>query len=96
MSLLYVSLTIIGQKIYFVVSFCRLIKLHRLLRLLVQIKKSTGEVSRVTYAVESVQDVLIKLGMKPCMHLVEIGIFSLNLVIVRLTKIMNRADKNWA
>ena len=34
--------------------------------------------------------------MKPCMHLVEISIFSLNLVIVRLTKIMNRADKNWA
>ena len=33
---------------------------------------------------------------KPCMHLVEISIFSLNLVIIRLTKIMNRADKNWA
>ena len=46
--------------------------------------------------VESVQDFLIKLDMKPCMHLVEISIFSLNLVIVRLTKIMNRADKNWA
>ena len=45
---------------------------------------------------ESVQDFLIKLDMKPCMHLVEISIFSLNLVIVRLTKIMNRADKNWA
>ena len=30
------------------------------------------------------------------MHLVEISIFSLNLVIVRLTKIMNRADKNLA
>ena len=44
--------------------------------------------------VESVQDFLIKLDMKPCMHLVEISIFSLNLVIVRLTKIMNRADKN--
>ena len=46
--------------------------------------------------VESVQDFLIKLDMKPCMNLVEISIFSLNLVIVRLTKIMNRADKNWA
>ena len=45
---------------------------------------------------ESVQDFLIKFDMKPCMHLVEISIFSLNLVIVRLTKIMNRADKNWA
>ena len=38
---------------------------------------------------ESVQKFLIKLGMKPCMHLVEISIFSLNHVIVRLTKIMN-------
>ena len=45
---------------------------------------------------ESVQNFLIKLDMKSCMHLVEISIFSLNLVIVRLTKIMNRADKNWA
>ena len=52
--------------------------------------------SKHTHTLESVQDFLIKLDMKPCMHLVEIGIFSLNLVIVRLTKIMNRADKNWA
>ena len=28
------------------------------------------------------------------MHLVEISIFSINLAIVRLTKIMNRANKN--
>ena len=49
-----------------------------------------------TCSLESVQDFLIKLDMKPCMHLVEISIFSLNLVIVRPTKIMNRADKNWA
>jgi hypothetical protein len=47
-------------------------------------------------SVESVQNFLIKLDMKQCMHLVEIGIFSLNYVIVRPTKIMNRADKNWA
>ena len=40
-------------------------------------------------AIESVQDFLIMLEMKPCMHLVEISIFSLNHVIVRLTKIMN-------
>ena len=45
---------------------------------------------------ESVQDFLIKLGIKPLMHLVEISTLSLNNVIVRLTKIMNRADKNWA
>ena len=36
------------------------------------------------------------LGIKPLMHLLEISIFSLNIVIVRLTKIMNRADKNLA
>ena len=30
------------------------------------------------------------------MHLVEIRTFSLNNVIVRLTKIMNKADRNWA
>ena len=44
--------------------------------------------------IESVQDFLIKLDIKPLMHLLEISTFSLNNVIVRLTKIMNRADKN--
>ena len=43
---------------------------------------------------ESVQDFLLKLDMKPCMHLVEISFLSLNLVIVRLFKIMNTAEKN--
>ena len=38
-------------------------------------------------------DFLIKLGIKPLMHLLEIGIFSEYHVIVRPTKIMNRADK---
>ena len=45
---------------------------------------------------ESVQDFLIKLDIKPLMHLMEISTFSLNSVIIRLTKIMNRADNNWA
>ena len=44
----------------------------------------------------TVTDFLIKLGMKPHMHLVEISIFSLNNVTVRPTKIMNRLDNNWA
>ena len=35
-----------------------------------------------------------KLSIKPRMHLWEISILSLNDIIVRLTKIMNRADKN--
>ena len=38
---------------------------------------------------ESVQDFLIK-------PLLKISTFSLNIVIVRLIKIMNIADKNWA
>ena len=54
------------------------------------------EEREITSGLESVQDFLIKLDMKPCMHLVETSIFSLNPVIVRPTKIMNRADKNWA
>ena len=56
---------------------------------------------RPSLSLETVQDFLTKfdmkpLDMKPCMHLVKISIFSLNLAIVRLTKIMKRADKNWA
>ena len=46
--------------------------------------------------VDTVQGFLIKLGIKPHMHLLEIGIFPLYHVIVTPTKIMNRANKNWA
>ena len=46
------------------------------------------------WTVESVQDFLIKLDMKPCMYLVEISIYSLNHVIVRLTKIMKNLLKH--
>ena len=49
-----------------------------------------------TSALETFQDFLIKLDIKQLMHLLKISIFSLNNVILRLTKIMNRADKNWA
>ena len=47
-------------------------------------------------ALDTVQDFLIKLGIKPWLHILKISIFLLNHVIVRPTKIMNRADKNWA
>ena len=44
----------------------------------------------VRYAtLETVQDFLIKLDIKPLMHLLEISIFSLNNDLARLTKIMN-------
>ena len=49
-----------------------------------------------TPKVDTVQDVLIKLGIKPRMHCWEISIFLLNNVIARPTKTMNRPDKNWA
>ena len=42
-------------------------------------------------AIESLHDFLIKLDMKPWMHLVKISIFSLNHVIIRLTKVMNNS-----
>ena len=49
----------------------------------------------VTYwGLETVQDFLIKLGFKPLMRLLEIGIFSLNNDLVRLTKIMNNLVKD--
>ena len=41
------------------------------------------------YALDTVQDFLIKLGIKPRLHILKVSIFSLNHVIVRLTKIMN-------
>ena len=43
---------------------------------------------------DTVQDFLIELGIKPLMHLLEINIFSLNNDIVRLTKIMNNLVKD--
>ena len=42
---------------------------------------------------ENVQDFLIKLGIKPRMHILEISIFSLNHVIVRPTKIIKDLRK---
>ena len=44
-----------------------------------------------TYSIETVQDFLIKLGIKLLMHLLEISIFS---HFVRLTKIMNYLVKD--
>ena len=54
--------------------------------------RSFGAVARPL----NIQDFLIKLDMKPSIHIVETSIFSINCIIVKPTKIMNRADKNWA
>ena len=45
------------------------------------------------YLLDTIQDFLCKLGMKPHMHLVEISIFSLNHVITRPTKIIKDVCK---
>ena len=45
-------------------------------------------------ALESVQDFLIKLDIKPLMHLLEMSIFSLNNDNLRLTKIINNPVKD--
>ena len=44
--------------------------------------------------IETVQDFLIKLDIKPLMHLLKISIFKLNNDLVRLTKIMNNLVKD--
>ena len=54
--------------------------------MLIDYSKRQSEDSKI----ESVQDFLIKLDIKPLMHLLEISTFSLNSVIVRLTKIMKQ------
>ena len=48
----------------------------------------------MSYRLETVQDFLIKLNIKPLMHLLKISIFSLNNELVRLTKIMNNLVKD--
>ena len=45
-------------------------------------------------SLETVQDFLIKLDIKPLMHLLKISIFSINNDILRLTKIMNNLVKD--
>ena len=65
--------------------------LNQLFRLLTySVLLTYSEICRV----ETVQDFLIKLGIKPRMHILEISIFSLNHVIVRPTKIINNLLKD--
>ena len=57
-------------------------------------EENENRLARYKATLGAVQDVLIKLGIKPLMHLLEISIFSLNNDIVRLTKIMNNLVKD--
>ena len=50
-------------------------------------------ICRWNFGIDTVHDFLIKLGIKPCLHILKISIFSLNHVIVRPTKIMNNLLK---
>ena len=56
--------------------------------------KKKKKTKKEAAALETVQDFLIKLDIKPLMHLLEISIFSLNNDLVRLTKIMNNLVKD--
>ena len=49
---------------------------------------------KLTLTVETVQDFLIKLDVKPLVHLLKISIFSLNNDVLRLPKIMNNHVKD--
>ena len=55
--------------------------------------RQDGSFEQLTWQVDTVQDFLIKLDMKPCINLVEISILSLNNFTVRLTKIMKNLLK---
>ena len=54
-------------------------------------RKTTAQLN--DFRLDTVQDYSMKLGIKPCVHLWEISIFSLNHVILRLTKIVTKAGK---
>ena len=80
--------------------FCADLSIHTTTKVLLVCKCSVHSVystpARTLYIIESVQDFLIKLGIKPLMRLLKISIFSPSNVILRLTKIMNGVDKNRA
>ena len=54
----------------------------------------TGYEIRTSINKPNHSDFLIKLGIKPLMHILEISIFSLNKDLVRLNKIMNNLFKD--
>ena len=58
----------------------------------IKITMITNSMYYTGHKVDTIKDFLFKLDMKPLM---KINIFSLNNVIVRLTKIMKGPDKNW-
>ena len=59
----------------------------------VHFKAKINSLPQRIYNLETVQDCLIKLGIKPRLHILEICIFSLNHVIIRPTKIMKNLLK---
>ena len=60
-----------------------------------QVHKHVDLFSIFSHDTYSIKDFLIKLGIKPLMHLLEISIFSLNNDIATLTKIMNNPAKDF-
>ena len=58
-------------------------------------KKMSPAPWRQSLVIDTVQDFLIKLGIKPRLHILKISIFSQNHVIVRPTKIMINLLKDY-
>ena len=69
--------------------------LHILLALLNFGVAFSSKTTSALQNLETVQYFLIKLDIKPLMHLLKISIFSLNNDLVRLTKIMNNLVKDF-
>ena len=67
---------------------------HTLYSNIAQKVESPRAFSFICSCLETVQDFLIKLDIKPIMHLLEISIFPLNNDLVRLNKIMNNLVKD--
>ena len=68
--------------------------LHNIRRCSKNIIAAVRNFCTMACALETFQDFLIKLDIKPLIHLLKISVFSLNNDIVRLTKIMNKLVKD--
>jgi hypothetical protein len=60
----------------------------------IEIKHKKSLFGYLRQELDTVEGFLIKLGIKPCLHILEISIFSLNHVIISPTQIMNNSLKD--
>ena len=83
---------VIFHNLHFLKGCATIVKIFSLKKRILQELQAKENVSRVSKVHPRF---LIKFDMKPCMHQVEISIFSLNNVMVRLTKIMNNLHEHY-